>query len=149
MPNKTEAAQGFPGFLEVGNDGREVILNHPEIEQDERGGHIVFSPSEARMLAELLRRHADAVDGGSKPTPEPGAEHRAFLDLGRMVVRMIHDVKHAMSSGGGTAFATGEVSYPGGRVQIVIADQQAAVAIQEFIATKFDVRDRTPDSLVN
>jgi hypothetical protein len=41
------------GFLEVGisDDGREVIVNHPQIDQDERGGWIGFTPAEARALA--------------------------------------------------------------------------------------------------
>jgi hypothetical protein len=47
-------------MLEVGltPDGREVIVNHPELIPDERGGHIVFSPSQAIAFAELLIKKA-------------------------------------------------------------------------------------------
>lgn len=48
--------------LEVGitPDGREVIVNHPEMEPspNERGGHIVFSPQQARDFAALMFRKA-------------------------------------------------------------------------------------------
>jgi hypothetical protein len=50
------------GFLEVGvsADGREVVINHPDLQPDARGvGHIVFSPDEARDLARVLLRKAD------------------------------------------------------------------------------------------
>jgi hypothetical protein len=45
-----------PGVLEVGLNVDEtmVILNHPKIDQDERGGHILFTAAEARHLGELL-----------------------------------------------------------------------------------------------
>ena len=42
-------------FLEVGtDDGGNVVVNHPAIDQDENGGHIVFTPDEADNLALLL-----------------------------------------------------------------------------------------------
>lgn len=50
------------GVLEVGigRDGREVIINHPDLQPDENGvGHIVFSPDQARRLAMTLLRKAD------------------------------------------------------------------------------------------
>jgi hypothetical protein len=51
------------GFLEVGNNGREVIINHPDLMPDENGvGHIVFSPKQARDLAGLLLKHAAEVE---------------------------------------------------------------------------------------
>lgn len=49
-------------YLEVGltPDGREVIINHPDLLPDANGvGHIVFSPEQARNLARLLLRKAD------------------------------------------------------------------------------------------
>jgi hypothetical protein len=51
------------GFLEVGcNDNGEVVINHGDLLPDEHGvGHIVFSPAEARTLANLLLRNADTA----------------------------------------------------------------------------------------
>jgi hypothetical protein len=49
------------GFLEVGrtDDTHEVVINHPDLKPDENGvGHIVFSPRQARGLANLLVKHA-------------------------------------------------------------------------------------------
>lgn len=47
------------GFLEVGvNATDEVVINLP----CDMTGHIVFSPAEARALAESLRRQADKAD---------------------------------------------------------------------------------------
>lgn len=52
------------GFLEVGrNDNFEVVVNHPDLKPDENGvGHIVFSPAQARNLAQLLLKHASDVE---------------------------------------------------------------------------------------
>jgi hypothetical protein len=52
------------GFLEVGlNDANEIIINHPDLKPDENGiGHIVFSPAQARHLAQLLTRHAATAE---------------------------------------------------------------------------------------
>jgi hypothetical protein len=51
-----------PYCLEVGlsMDEREVIINHPELtpSPDGCGGHIVFSPEQARSLARLLLQKA-------------------------------------------------------------------------------------------
>ncbi|MDB6104116.1 MAG: hypothetical protein JWO52_4115 [Gammaproteobacteria bacterium] len=51
-----------PYCLEVGlsMDEREVIINHPELtpNPDGSGGHIVFSPQQARDLAKLLLQKA-------------------------------------------------------------------------------------------
>lgn len=49
-------------FLEVGHtpDGREIIVNHPQLLVDEHGcGHIVFSAEQARRFAKLLLRKAE------------------------------------------------------------------------------------------
>ena len=49
------------GILEVGlsKDGREVIINHPDLKPDAQGvGHIVFSPTQAENLARSLLKHA-------------------------------------------------------------------------------------------
>jgi len=54
------------GFLEVGltEDEMEVVINHPDLQPDAKGcGHIVFSPEEARALARLLLKKADACKG--------------------------------------------------------------------------------------
>lgn len=52
------------GFLEVGrNDKGEIVINHPDLKPDEQGvGHIVFSPNQARNLADLLNKHASQVE---------------------------------------------------------------------------------------
>lgn len=52
------------GILEVGtNDQGEVVINHPDLKPDENGvGHIVFSPRQARNLAELLTKHAGRIE---------------------------------------------------------------------------------------
>ena len=51
------------GVLEVGNDGREVIINHPDLLTDEQGnGYITFSPEQARNLARLLVKNADELE---------------------------------------------------------------------------------------
>lgn len=59
------------GYLEVGltEDEREVIINHPDLQADANGcGHIIFSPEEARGLADLLRKKADlCVVGENEP----------------------------------------------------------------------------------
>jgi len=47
------------GVLEVGRNGFEIVINHPDLKPDENGvGHIVFSPRQARHLANLLMKHA-------------------------------------------------------------------------------------------
>ncbi len=53
------------GFLEVGrtDDTHEVVINHPDLKPDANGvGHIVFSPRQARRLANLLIKHAEYAD---------------------------------------------------------------------------------------
>ena len=52
------------GFLEVGlNEQGEIVVNHPDLKPDADGvGHIVFSPNQARNLAELLLKHAAKAD---------------------------------------------------------------------------------------
>lgn len=42
--------------LEVGTNGRrEVVVNHPNLDVDDQGrGFIIFSPEQARNLAQLL-----------------------------------------------------------------------------------------------
>lgn len=48
------------GVLEVGiTEDRMVVVNHPDLKPDANGcGHIIFSPSQARALAKLLRKKA-------------------------------------------------------------------------------------------
>lgn len=54
------------GYLEVGHtdDTFEVVLSHPEMIHDpgKAGGHLHFSPDQARALADLLYRHAAHAD---------------------------------------------------------------------------------------
>lgn len=59
------------GFLEVGRteDTHEVVINHPDLKRDERGvAHIVFSPRQARNLANLLIKHASYAEAEAKGT---------------------------------------------------------------------------------
>lgn len=60
-------ADKISGYLEVGtNDKGEVVVNHPDIKPDENGvGHIVFSPNQARSLANLLLQKAAKADSES------------------------------------------------------------------------------------
>lgn len=62
------------GFLEVGRteDTHEVVINHPDLKPDENGvGHIVFSPRQARNLANLLLKHAAWADAEREGKPSP------------------------------------------------------------------------------
>lgn len=64
------------GVLEVGisGDGREVIINHPDLQPDADGvGHIVFSPEQARNLAKLLTGKADEIEGRTQPSAWAGS----------------------------------------------------------------------------
>jgi len=64
------------GTLEVGaNENGEIVINHPDLKPDANGvGHIVFSPSQARHLAQSLTKHADEIE----------RETRAKADIERM-----------------------------------------------------------------
>lgn len=57
-------ADNIGGFLEVGcNDNDEIVINHPDLKPDENGvGHIVFSPHQARNLAQLLLDNAVSAE---------------------------------------------------------------------------------------
>ncbi|MGC2234291.1 MAG: hypothetical protein WBA09_22510 [Candidatus Acidiferrum sp.] len=56
-------SEKIEGFLEVGTDDGEVVVNHPDLKPDENGvGHIVFSPNQARNLAELLVKQARVAE---------------------------------------------------------------------------------------
>jgi hypothetical protein len=61
------------GFLEVGrNENHEVVINHPDLKPDENGvGHIVFSPRQARNLANLLLKHATWAEAEAKGQRSP------------------------------------------------------------------------------
>jgi hypothetical protein len=52
------------GHLWVGTTGDgEVVVNHPDIDPDKDGkGHIIFSPNQARNLANLLLRKAEEAE---------------------------------------------------------------------------------------
>ena len=62
------------GYLEVGhNEKGEVIINHPRMKLDANGvGHIVFSPAQARNLAESLLQHAFDAEFESTPRDRDG-----------------------------------------------------------------------------
>lgn len=60
MPALREPPDVVTGILEVGRNGFEVIVNHPDLKPNENGGgYIVFSPRQARHFAQLLMKHAD------------------------------------------------------------------------------------------
>jgi hypothetical protein len=64
IPIPPADASGGPGHLLVGTDGAgQVVIN---LDHD-RTGHIVFSPAQARSLAELMARKADEADAESTP----------------------------------------------------------------------------------
>lgn len=67
------------GFLEVGyNETGEVVVNHPDLKPDENGvGHIVFSPNQARNLADLLCKHATLAENDIREKQEAEARKRA------------------------------------------------------------------------
>lgn len=44
------------------NERGEVVINHPQLITDS-AGYIVFSPAQARSLADLLAKHADEAEG--------------------------------------------------------------------------------------
>jgi hypothetical protein len=60
----SEPAREFPaGVLEVGDDGVNVVVNHPDLKPDENGvGHIVFSVSQARHFAGLILERANQLE---------------------------------------------------------------------------------------
>lgn len=57
------------GILEVGrtDDTHEVVINHPDLKADANGvGHIVFSPRQARHLANILIKQASYAEAEAK-----------------------------------------------------------------------------------
>lgn len=52
------------GYLQVGNDEEylNVVVNHPQIQQSAQGGHMVFSPAQAKAFAALLVKKAEAAE---------------------------------------------------------------------------------------
>lgn len=77
MSNTTSKNDLGPYELEVGlsGDEREVIVNHPEMTPNPggRGGHIVFSPKQARAFAALMIEKANACVGQSAVETSCGA----------------------------------------------------------------------------
>lgn len=67
------------GYLEVGlNERGEVVVNHPDLKPDAAGvGHIVFSPGQARRLANLLLKHANQSDQDAQRRAEEEARRNA------------------------------------------------------------------------
>lgn len=51
------------GTLEVGNDGRNVVINHPDLKPDKNGaGHIVFSTQQARRFTSLILENVEDLE---------------------------------------------------------------------------------------
>ncbi len=73
------------GFLEVGTNDGEVVVNHPDLLPDENGvGHIVFSVEEARNLASILLKQANLAEDWKreeriKNIPPPDRSKRCML----------------------------------------------------------------------
>lgn len=91
-------ADKIEGFLEVGcNEAGEVVINHSDIKPDENGvGHIVFSPAQARNLAQTLWKCADEAEGVDVApeyfisfTTEKGGAPKGKLDAVRVRLDMI------------------------------------------------------------
>lgn len=64
------------GVIEVGvSDIDKVVINHPDLNPGADGaGHIVFSPNQARKLAEILQKYANLAEESAKakqPKPIP------------------------------------------------------------------------------
>ena len=61
-PNSKYPPDKISGYLEIGTNGRgEIVINHPGIVDGP--GHFVFSPRQAKHLAEsLLKRVKEAED---------------------------------------------------------------------------------------
>ncbi len=83
--------------LEVGTKNGEVIVNHPALDVDANGvGHIVFSPAQARGLAQsLLRQATIAEESGAasviiRPTPPPILTTELFPYIGLDELGGIH-----------------------------------------------------------
>ena len=56
------------GFLEVGTQFGNVVVNHPDLKPDANGiGHIVFSPRQARSFARLLLKIAERAQHEPRP----------------------------------------------------------------------------------
>lgn len=65
------------GTLEVGHDGRNVIVNHPDLKPDAKGvGHIVFSVDQADDFAALILKNAMELRGAA--TPDDGIDVLAY-----------------------------------------------------------------------
>jgi hypothetical protein len=67
------------GVLEVGiNEHGEVVVNHPDLQPDANGvGHIIFSPAQARSLADLLSRKAAEAEADARQRREAGQREAA------------------------------------------------------------------------
>lgn len=62
-----------PGYLQVGMDEDmcHVVVNHPQLLVDAKGcGFLVFTPTQARMLAALLIKHAGLCELAMTNFPE-------------------------------------------------------------------------------
>lgn len=73
LKSASDETRAQPGVLEVGLNVEEtmVILNHPQIDQDERGGYVLFTAAEARNLGALLLKKADECRSPKALEPLP------------------------------------------------------------------------------
>jgi hypothetical protein len=63
MADQEKPAQGQL-MVGITEDGREIVVNHPDLKPDADGcGHIVFSPDQAMNLELLLARNANIIRG--------------------------------------------------------------------------------------
>lgn len=76
VPRGTPETGAQSGVLEVGLTADEtmVVMNHPQIDQDERGGHILFTADQARNLGELLLKKAGECRAQQLVNPTAGID---------------------------------------------------------------------------
>lgn len=78
------------GTLEVGNNGCEIIVNHPDLKPDANGvGHIVFSADQAEDFALWLLKNVMELRGDRKPDSDIAV--LALGDLDGWTVAAIDD----------------------------------------------------------
>jgi hypothetical protein len=101
------------GHLEVGiNDKGEVVVNHPDLKPDADGvGHIVFSPQQARALADTLKRKSDEAECGTRERGEQPECCPMCLDTmcGHRIDWRNHALKAAAATRAALAQAMGAV----------------------------------------
>lgn len=75
-------------------------------------------------------------------------DERRCLALGQMVVQIIHDVRK--QAGGDVAYARRAITFPGGEVHLIVANDHRLADLFDSAAAKvYDVANATPASEVN